>query len=56
MWRTTDVMVNLTRFDGDLWFQHLEFIFVFLGTPKKKVTFPHNIFVSSDVVNLLTDR
>ena len=37
--RATDVMVNVTRFDDDLWFQHLEFIFVFLGIPQKKLLF-----------------
>ncbi len=44
--RTTDVMVNVTRFDDDLWFLHFGY----------KVTFPHCIFVSFDVANHMMGR
>ncbi|MGYP004595428157 len=46
MVRPTDVMVNVTRFDDDLWFLHFGY----------KVTFPHCIFVSFDVANHMMGR
>ncbi len=54
--RATDVMVNVTCFGDKSWFGHLGFIFVFLGRPPEKVTFPYCVFVSSGVVNHFTYR